>query len=316
MTNIQQFARQCLDIEAQAINNLKNKIDDDFDRAVNLVLNCKGRLIVTGVGKSGHCGQKIAATLASTGTPSFFVNPLDAYHGDLGMFTSSDVVLAISYSGATDELLRFIPMLQERNIPIIAMTGCKDSLLARYAVTRLNIEVEREADPLNLAPTASTTATLAMGDALASALIRLRHFTASDFAQYHPGGSLGRRLLAKVSDFMVTANLPVVSPDDMLSDTIYEVSRGKLGIAVVMDHGSIAGVITDGDIRRATQNHKSRFFDLTAGSIMTHNPKTINQQARLAKAESMMRKYCIHDLVVVDDQNKLVGLIDYFSVMQ
>lgn len=316
MTEIQNVAHQCLDIEAQAITNLKAQIDDDFDRAVDLVLQCKGRLIVTGVGKSGHCGQKIAATLASTGTPSFFVNPLDAYHGDLGMFTSADVVLAISYSGATDELLRFLPMLLERHIPIIAMTGNRDSLLARYSVCVLNIHVEREADPLNLAPTASTTATLAMGDALASALIRLRHFTATDFAQYHPGGSLGRRLLARVGDFMVTANLPVVAPDLMLGDTIYEVSRGKLGIAVVMDHGEIAGVITDGDIRRATQNHKRRFFDLTAAHIMTRNPKTINQHARLAKAEAMMRHYCIHDLVVVDDEGKLVGLIDYFSVMQ
>ncbi|MBP5715835.1 MAG: SIS domain-containing protein, partial [Bacteroidales bacterium] len=194
----------CLQQEAEAILELVPRMGEEFERAVRLILDCKGKVIVTGVGKSGHIGHKIAATLASTGTPSFYLNPLDAYHGDLGMIAAGDVVMAISYSGNTDELLRFVPLILDRRIPIIGISGNPDSLLARYSTVHLNIAVDREADPLNLAPTSSTTATLAMGDALACALIRLRNFKETDFAQFHPGGSLGKRLLGRVREFMAT----------------------------------------------------------------------------------------------------------------
>lgn len=315
MEKIKQYAVKCFKDEAAAILELIPQLTDDFDKAIGLIYHCKGRLIVTGVGKSGHIGTKIAATLASTGTPSFFVNPLDAYHGDLGMFTPDDVVLAISYSGNTDELLRFIPLLLERHIPIIGMSGNPDSLLGRYSDCHLNVAVKREACPLNLAPTSSTTVTLAMGDAIACALMEVRHFKASDFARFHPGGSLGKRLLSKVKDYMVSANLPVVSLDSKVSDTIIEISKTKQGIAIAVNDGKIAGVVTDGDVRRAMQNRQDCFFSLTVKDIMSTNPKTINESARLSDAETLMRKYNIHSLVVVNDDNRLTGIIDSFSCL-
>lgn len=315
MEKTKQYAVKCFKDEATAILDLIPQLTDDFDKAIDLICHCKGRLIVTGVGKSGHIGTKIAATLASTGTPSFFVNPLDAYHGDLGMFTPDDVVLAISYSGNTDELLRFIPLLLERHIPIIGMSGNPNSLLGQYSNCHLNVAVKREACPLNLAPTSSTTATLAMGDAIACALMEVRHFKASDFAQFHPGGSLGKRLLSKVKDYMVSTNLPVVSLDSKVSDTIIEISKTKQGIAVAIDNGKIVGVVTDGDVRRAMQNRQDCFFSLTVKDIMSTNPKTINEFAKLSDAETLMRKYNIHSLVVVDDDNRLVGIIDSFSCL-
>lgn len=280
-----------------------------------MIYNCRGRFIITGVGKSGHIGEKIAATLASTGTPSFFVNPLDAYHGDLGMFKSEDVVLAISNSGYTDELLRFIPLLIDRHIPIIGMSGNPNSLLGQYSTCHLNIHVEKEACPLNLAPTSSTTATLAMGDAIACALMEVRHFKASDFALYHPGGSLGKKLLSKVKDYMVSTNLPIVSLDTKVSDTIIEISKTKQGIAVAIKDDKIAGVVTDGDVRRAMRDKQNVFFNLNVNEIMSSHPKVINQNAKLSEAEAIMRKYNIHSLVVVDDNEKLVGIIDSFNCM-
>ncbi len=310
-----QYAIKCFKDEAQAILDLIPQLTDDFDKAVELIYHCKGKLIITGVGKSGHIGAKIAATLASTGTPSFFVNPLDAYHGDLGMFSTEDVVLAISNSGNTDELLRFIPLLLERNIPIIGMSGNPKSLLAQYATCHLNIAVKREACPLNLAPTSSTTATLAMGDALACALMEVRHFKASDFAQFHPGGSLGKRLLSKVKDYMVSTNLPIVSLDDKISDTIIEISKTKQGIAVAIDNGKIVGVVTDGDVRRAMQTKQDIFFTLTVKEIMSTSPKIIKDSAKLSDAESLMRKYNIHTLVVVNDTQQFVGIIDSFACL-
>lgn len=215
------------------------------------------------------------------------------------MFTSDDVVMAISYSGQTDELLRFVPLLLERNIPIIGVSGNPKSLLAQYSACHLNVHVEREADPLNLAPTSSTTATLAMGDALACALINVRNFKSSDFAQFHPGGSLGKRLLSKVKDSMVSTNLPIVSINDKISETIIEISKTKLGIAVAIVDGKIAGVVTDGDVRRAMNDEKDRFFNLTVNEIMTTTPKIINEQAKLTEAGNMMLQYNIHSLVVV-----------------
>ena len=248
MSEILETGIQCLTDEAQAILDLIPRMGTEFEKSVDLILNCRGKVIVTGVGKSGHVGSKIAATLASTGTPSFYLNPLDAYHGDLGMIAQGDVVMAISYSGNTDELLRFIPLILEREIPIIGISGNPDSLLARYSTVHLNIAVRHEADPLNLAPTSSTTATLAMGDALACALVKVRHFKDSDFARFHPGGSLGKRLLSKVRDFMATDALDIwtVSPDDMLSDVITKISQGRKGLVVALNaNKDVVGIITD-----------------------------------------------------------------------
>ena len=315
MTNVIDVAKKCFQDEAQAILNLIPKLDDNFTKAIELIIESKGKLIVTGVGKSGHIGAKIASTMASTGTPAFFVNPLDAFHGDLGMIGKGDVVLAISNSGQTDELLRFIPLLKDRNIPIISMSGNPTSLLAKYSECHLNVAVEREACPLNLAPTSSTTATLAMGDAIACALMTVRNFQAKDFAQFHPGGSLGRRLLSRVKDYMTTENLPIVNRDSMICDTLMQISRTKMGIAVVVEDDSIVGVVTDGDIRRTMQRDQEHFFQLTVKDLMNTNPKIIKEDAKLSQAEEVMRQYNIKSLIVVNDSNKLVGVIDAFSCM-
>lgn len=313
MKDVKNYAEQCFRDEAQAILNLIPLLDDNFSKAVELIYNCKGKIIVTGVGKSGHVGEKIAATLASLGTPSFFLNPLDAYHGDLGMISTDDVVVAISYSGNTDELLRFIPLLIDRRIPIIGISGNQGSLLQQYSYCHLNIRVDHEADPLNLAPTSSTTATMVMGDALACALVRLRKFKPTDFAQFHPGGSLGKRLLSCVRDYMVKTNLPVVSLDTKISDTIIEISKTKQGIAVAVEKGKVVGVVTDGDVRRAMQDRQEQFFSLRVKDIMSRHPKTIYGESKLSEAEQMMRKYNIHSLVVTNENNELVGIIDSFN---
>lgn len=313
MTDVISVAKKCFQDEAEAILNLIPNLDDNFTKAIEIIYESKGKLIVTGVGKSGHIGAKIASTLASTGTPAFFVNPLDAFHGDLGMFTEGDVVLAISNSGQTDELLRFIPMLTERNIPIVSMSGNPKSLLATYSACHLNIAVEREACPLNLAPTSSTTATLAMGDAIACALMTVRRFKAADFAQFHPGGSLGRRLLARVKDYMITTDLPIVTRASKVSDALLKISSTKMGIAIVVEEGKILGVVTDGDIRRAMQYRQDIFFQLTVEELMSKNPKTINENAKLATAEKILREHNIHSLIVVNSDGELVGVIDTFS---
>lgn len=315
INEINQYAVKCFEDEAQAILNLIPRLDENFTKATELIYGCKGKLIVTGVGKSGHVGEKIAATLASLGTPSFFLNPLDAYHGDLGMIATGDVVMAISYSGYTDELLRFIPLLNDRNVPIIGVSGNPDSLLAQYSVCHLNISVDHEADPLNLAPTSSTTTTMAMGDALACALVHMRNFKPSDFARFHPGGSLGKRLLSTVKNSMVTENLPTVKLDDKVSDTIIAISQTKQGIAVAIDNGKILGVVTDGDVRRAMQNQQEGFFQLRVKDIMSTHPKLINEKAKLTEAGNLMKQYNIHSLVVVNDDNQFVGIIDTFSCL-
>ena len=314
-TDVISVAKKCFQDEAEAILNLIPKLDDNFTKAIELIYESKGRLIVTGVGKSGHIGAKIASTMASTGTPAFFVNPLDAFHGDLGMFTSDDVVLAISNSGQTDELLRFIPLLNDRKIPIISMSGNPNSLLATYSDCHLNIAVEREACPLNLAPTSSTTATLAMGDAIACALVTVRNFKASDFAQFHPGGSLGRRLLARVKDYMISDNLPIVTRESKISDALLKISSTKMRIAVVEEDGKLLGVVTDGDIRRAMQFHQDIFFQLTVKELMSCNPKTINENAKLTTAEKILREHNIHSLIVTNSDGNLVGVIDAFSCL-
>lgn len=315
MTNVINVAKKCFQEEAQAILNLIPKLDDNFTKAIELIIESKGKFIVTGVGKSGHIGAKIASTLASTGTPAFFVNPLDAFHGDLGMIGEGDVVLAISNSGQTDELLRFIPLLRERNIPIISMSGNPASLLAKYSDCHLNVSVDKEACPLNLAPTSSTTATLAMGDAIACALMTVRNFQAKDFAQFHPGGSLGRRLLSRVKDYMTSDNLPIVTRESKISDTLLQISRTKMGIAVVVENDEILGVVTDGDIRRTMQRDQDSFFQLAVKDLMNDTPKTIKEDAKLSHAEEIMRQHNIKSLIVVNDENKLVGVIDAFSCL-
>lgn len=311
--SVVETGKQCLREEADAILAMLDHIDENFEKAVELIFHCKGKCIVTGVGKSGHVGRKIAATLASTGTPAFFLNPLDAYHGDLGMVSSDDIVVAISYSGNTDELLRIIPTLMDRRVSIIGISGDSNSLLSQYSTVHLNIHVEKEADALNLAPTTSTTATLVMGDALACALEQRRKFQPEDFARFHPGGNLGKRLLTKVKDKMIATNLPVVAPEMKACDAIFEISKNKQGIAVVMAAKRIIGAVTDGDIRRAMQSKRETFFSLKVEEVMSASPKTILYTAKLAEAEATMRQYSIHSLIVVNEQKQLVGIIDYFS---
>ena len=311
-------ATECLQCEAAAIEALIPRLDDSFLRAVEAIRDCKGKIVVTGVGKSGHIGSKIAATLASIGTPAFFLNPLDAYHGDLGMLSSDDLVLAISYSGATEELLRFLPLIQAKKIRIIAMSSSEESLLARCADIHLNIAVEHEADPLNLVPTASTTATLALGDALACALVEAKHFQPTDFAQLHPGGDLGRKLLAKVEDVMFTENLPFLTPDMPMSEAIGIVTKGTLGIGIVVENGVLTGIITDGDIRRAMQRLGQDFFATPVSAIMSKNPKTISKNAKIVEAGEKMNHHSIHTLIVVDEpitNLHVVGVVDSFSCL-
>ena len=308
-----EYAIQCIKDEAQAVLDLIPKMDQQFDKAVELMKRCQGKVIVTGVGKSGHIGAKIAATLASTGTPSFFVNPLDVFHGDLGVMSKGDVVVAISNSGQTDELLRFIPMVLHMDIPIIAMTGNPQSLLAKYAACCLNVSVEKEACPLNLAPTSSTTATLVMGDALAVALMEERNFQPQDFAQFHPGGELGKRLLTTAQDVMLTEHLPLLTADMHLGEAIINVSKGKLGLGVAMSEGRIIGMITDGDIRRAMEKWQAEFFNRTVEDIMTREPKTVSPQAKISDIQRMMNKYKIHNVLVTDNDNHLLGIVDRYA---
>ena len=323
--NIIDKAVECLESEARAVMSLIPRLDETFLRAVDAIRNCKGKIVVTGVGKSGHIGSKIAATLASTGTPAFFLNPLDAYHGDLGMLGADDLVLAISYSGATEELLRFLPLIQAKRITIIGMSGNDESLLARYSDIHLNIAVEKEADPLNLIPTASTTATMALGDALACALMEAKRFQPTDFARLHPGGDLGRKLLAKVEDVMFTENLPFLTPDMPLNEAIEIVTNGTLGIGIVIEKeqsdnvpctkGRLVGIITDGDIRRGMQRLGQAFFATPVSAIMSKNPKTISQSAKIVDAGEMMNHHSIHTLIVLNDDNTVCGVIDSFSCL-
>ena len=291
------------------------QLNEDFEQVVDLIYNCKGHVVVTGVGKSGHIGAKIAATLASTGTPSIFINALDALHGDLGMVMDNDVVLLVSNSGNTDELLRIIDSLEERHIKIFSMTGNADSLIARHSDHHILVSVKREACPLNLAPTSSTTAALAMGDALACALMELRHFKAREFAMYHPGGSLGRKLLTRVKDVMYTDNFPIISANMKLSEALLFISNGKLGLGVVMEGEKILGIITDGDIRRAVEGARSNFLNLTVAEAMTKTPKKIGPNAKLTEIQAMFRRHKIHSLLVVDSDEHLIGIVDYFAIM-
>ena len=312
---VRDYAIQCIKDEADALMGLIPQIDDNFDNAVELIFRCHGKVIVTGVGKSGHIGAKIAATLSSTGTPSFFINPLDVFHGDLGVMTKEDVVLAISNSGQTDELLRFIPMVLHMEIPIVGMSGNPSSLLAKYSTYHINVSVTKEACPLNLAPTSSTTATLAMGDALAVALMEKRNFRPQDFAQFHPGGELGKRLLTTAGDVMRTEEMPLITPEMHLGEAIILVSKGKLGLGIAQRNGEIAGLITDGDIRRAMEKWKAQFFDKTVADIMTASPKTVTSDTKISEVQGIMNRYKIHSVLVTDGHNHLLGVVDHYSCM-
>ena len=315
LTQVRAYATQCIKEEADATLNLINQLDENFDKAVSLMFHCTGKVIVTGVGKSGNIGAKIAATLSSTGTPAFFVNPLDVYHGDLGVMTRDDVVLALSNSGQTDELLRFIPMVLHMNIPIIGMSANPNSLLAKYSTVHIKVWVKKEACPLNLAPTSSTTAALVMGDSLAIALMRVRNFKPKDFAQFHPGGELGKRLLTTAQDVMRSDELPVIPKDMHLGDAIIHVSKGKLGLGVSLENGKVIGLITDGDIRRAMERWQAEFFDHTVNDIMTKEPKTVFQTTKITEIQQIMQQNKIHTVLVCDEQRHLLGVVDHYSCM-
>lgn len=311
--NTLEIAKEVFEKEVQAILDLAKNLDENFNQAVNLMLNTKGRCIVSGMGKSGHIGAKIAATLASTGTPSFFIHPGEALHGDLGMLTSEDVLIAISNSGETEEILKIIPAIKKRKIPLIVMCGKKNSTLVKQGDIFLNIAVEKEACPLQLAPMSSTTATLVMGDALAAALMKIRNFKPDDFALFHPGGSLGRKLLTKVKDLMVSSNLPIVHPDTEFNDLVDVMTSGKLGLCVVLENEKLVGIITDGDLRRALKASDKPRFDFKAKEIMSINPKVVDADAMASEAEEIMLKYKIKE-IIVEKEERVVGIIQLYAI--
>ena len=311
-----QLARETLDIEANALLKLKERLDHRFVQAVDMLLGVQGRVVVTGMGKSGHIGRKIAATLASTGTPAMFVHPAEASHGDLGMIKVVDVVLAISNSGESDELVAILPVLKRQGVPLIAMTGGLTSALARHADVVLDCSVDKEACPLNLAPTASTTAQLAMGDALAVALLDARGFKPEDFARSHPGGSLGRRLLTHLSDVMRKGqDVPQVSPDAEFTTLMREMSSKGLGATSITDaEGRVLGVFTDGDLRRLIEKGVD-LRALKASDVMHANPHTIAENALAVEAAELMELHRITSILVVDAQGRLCGAINSNDLM-
>ncbi|MGN6313413.1 MAG: KpsF/GutQ family sugar-phosphate isomerase [Rhodanobacteraceae bacterium] len=304
--------------EANAIRALESRVDGEFVRACRLMLACTGRVVVTGMGKSGHIARKIAATLASTGTPAFFVHPGEASHGDLGMITRDDVVLALSYSGETDELLTILPLIKRQGNPLIAMTGRPNSSLARAANAHLDVGVSAEACPLGLAPTASTTAALVMGDALAIALLEAHGFTAEDFAMSHPAGSLGRRLLLKIEDLMHTGSMiPQVPESASLTEALMEMSRKGLGMTAIVDaEHRLLGVFTDGDLRRALDDDGVDMRGAPVSQLMTRTPKTISPDKLAAEAAQLMDAHKIHALIVVDADNHVVGALNIHDLMR
>lgn len=310
--NYLQIARETLSVESQALAQLSQRLDDEFSQVVDLILACEGRLVIGGIGKSGLIGKKMVATFASTGTPSFFLHPTEAFHGDLGMLKPIDIVMLISYSGETDDVNKLIPSLKNFGNKIIALTSNKNSTLARHADYVLDITVEREVCPNNLAPTTSALVTLALGDALAVSLITARHFQPADFAKFHPGGSLGRRLLCKVKDQMQT-RLPITTPDTCFTDCLTIMNEGRMGVALVMEKQQLKGIITDGDVRRALTANGADTLNKTAKELMTSSPKTIHENEFLAKAEDLMKEKKIHSLVVVNDDNNVVGLVEFSS---
>jgi arabinose-5-phosphate isomerase len=309
--------RRVLDIEARAVQALIQRLDGGFSDAVGLLYDCKGKVVISGMGKSGLIGQKIAATMASTGTPSFFLHPAEGLHGDLGMLARKDVLIAISNSGETQEILQLLPFMERMGIPVLSIVGRMSSTLAKNSAVALDVSVAEEACPMGLAPTASTTATLAMGDALAVALLEKRGFKEEDFAQFHPGGTLGRRLLVKVRDVMHRGQeLPQVQETVLGSVAILEMSAKKLGMTTVVDRaGTLAGVITDGDLRRFLQQGGD-FSKVTAGSLAVRHPKLIGPDELAAKAVEMMERYSITTLVVVDNAKRIVGVVHLHHLLK
>lgn len=308
-----EVAKEVFDVESRAIRDLSNHLTEDFSKAVESILLSEGKVIVCGIGKSGHIGKKIAATLASTGTSSFFLHPAEAYHGDLGMVEAKDRVILISNSGESDEILKLIPFFKNQNNTLIAMSGKSDSTLVQNSDYFLNISVEKEACPLQLAPTSSTTATLVMGDALAVALMEVRNFKANDFAQFHPGGSLGRRLLTKVGDIAQKEHLPIATLDDSIVDVVHAISKGGFGLSIIMQNEKVMGIITDGDIRRAMEERQRDFFGLQAKDLMSREPKSIAPSASLHQAGQMMEEYKINSLLVIESQ-RLMGIVQIYDL--
>jgi arabinose-5-phosphate isomerase len=316
--NILDIAKRVLKTEAEAVFALIEKLDSNFEKAVEIIYRCKGRIVVTGMGKSGLVGKKIAATLASTGTPAFFLHPAEASHGDLGMVTDRDIIIAISNSGETEELIGLIPFLKRFNVKLISMTGNRNSTLADVSDITLDISVKEEACPMGIVPTASTTATLALGDAVAVALIIKRGLDEKNFAFFHPGGKIGKKLLIKVKDIMHTGDsLPTVSIDTPMSKTLIEMSSKRLGHAIVLDDDNrIVGVITDGDVRRGLEKWGERLFKLTAVKVMTKNPMTITEEELAVKALSIMENHSITALVVPDHQGRPSGIIHLHDILR
>jgi arabinose-5-phosphate isomerase len=317
---LKQIARRVLTIEADAISDLKDRIDESFVKAVHLFANCKGKAVISGMGKSGLVAKKIAATLASTGTPAFFLHPAEGVHGDLGMITKQDVCLLISYSGETRETLDMLPTIKRIGVPVVAVAGNPNSTLGKFAEVFLSIAVAEEACPLGLAPTASSSATMALGDALAVALLEYRGFTEEDFALVHPAGTLGKKLLLRVSDLMHTqGNHPQVDKQTPMSDAIIVISEKKLGVAAVVDEkGELLGAITDGDLRRGLQKYREKALTMTAEDFMTPNPKTIHQGALAMKALHLMEEYSISNIFVTDkpESNKIVGTLHLHDILK
>lgn len=318
MEKILDIAKRVLKTEAEAVLSLTEKLDSDFEKAVEIIFRSRGRVVVTGMGKSGLVGKKIAATLASTGTPAFFLHPAEATHGDLGMVTSDDVIIAISNSGETGELVGLIPFLKRFNVSLISMTGNPDSTVSKAADAKLDISVKEEACPFGIVPTASTTATMAMGDAIAVALLMKRGYKEEDFAFFHPGGSLGKKLFIKVKDLMHTGDaLPVVSPDISMVKAVMEISSKRLGVTVVVDSDQrILGVLTDGDVRRGIEKWDKALFDMKAGEVMTRNPRSISEEDLAAKALSVMEQYSITSLVVPDEEGRPKGIIHLHDILK
>lgn len=308
------YAKEVFGITVDALMAISQRIDKNFSKVIRAISSCPGRVIVCGMGKSGIIGQKIAGTLSSTGTPSFFMHPAEAFHGDLGMLKSEDILLLISYSGETEEVLRIIPFLKENKNIIISMTGNKNSTLAESSDYHLDVRIKKESCPFKIAPTTSATAALVMGDAIAVALMRKKAFKAEDYAKLHPGGSLGRRLLTTVEDAMIGKNLPIVTEDSGMKGVIQVMTSSRLGMAVVLDKAQLViGIITDGDLRRAL-NKRENIFALKAKDIMTRNPKTTHKNLKLYEAEKLLNKYEINALIVVDDSNRLLGVLIYHNI--
>ena len=317
LSRIIESAKEVFEIEAKSILRLKDNIGEEFDKAINILYNCRGRVIVTGMGKSGLIGKKIAATMSSTGTPAYFLHPAESTHGDSGVITRNDVIIAISNSGETQELLNLLPLIKRFGCPMIGMTGNVNSTLARTSEVVLDISVEKEADTLGKAPTASTTATLAMGDALAVCLMEKKGFTKEDFLMFHPSGKLGKGLTYKVKDLMITGDrMPLVSGDESFQDVIKTISDYKLGMAMILDESKhLIGVLTDGDIRRTIIKY-SDTSALSVKDVMTVNPKRITEDSYAASALNLMEKYSITALAVVDENNYPVGVIHVHDLLR